>query len=283
MPRHFWKRSVRTASCSGSIRTRRRSNGAKQRLARFGDRLVLGRGSFRDLAALAADAGFGPGSVQGVLLDIGISSFQIDEAARGFAIQAEGPLDMRMDPEQPLTAAEIVNEWPQDELADIIYKYAEEPRSRRIARAIVAARPLHTTTQLAEVVAHALGGQRGKRTHPATEVFQALRIAVNDELGALEAVLPQAIDLLAPGGRLAVIAFHSLEDRLVKQFFQREARNCICDTLPGYVRSAVPQPCRCGHKATVKIVTRKPVQPGEAEINANPRSRSAKLRVAERV
>jgi 16S rRNA (cytosine1402-N4)-methyltransferase len=114
-------------------------------------------------------------------------------------------------------------------------------------------------------------------------VFQALRIAVNDELGALEAVLPQAIDLLAPGGRLGVIAFHSLEDRVVKQFFQREARDCICDSLPGYVRSAVPQPCQCGHKATVKIVTRKPVQPSEAEINANPRSRSAKLRVAERV
>ena len=256
---------------------------SRERLARFGDQLVLRRGSFRDLAALAADAGFVAGTVRGVLLDIGISSFQMDEAARGFAIQAEGPLDMRMDPEQPLTAAEIVNEWPQDELADIIYKYAEEPRSRRVARAIVAARPLNTTTQLAEVVARALGGKRGKRTHPATEVFQALRIAVNDELGALEAVLPQAIDLLAPRGRLAVIAFHSLEDRAVKQFFQREARDCICDTLPGYVRSTVPQPCQCGHKATVKIVTRKPVQPGETEINANTRSRSAKLRVAERV
>ena len=177
-----------------------------------------------------------------------------------------------MDPGQPLTAAEIVNEWSQDELADIIYKYAEEPRSRRVARAIVAARPLHTTTQLAEVVARSLGSPQGRRsrTHPATEVFQALRIAVNDELGALEDVLPQAVELLAPAGRVAVITFHSLEDRVVKQFFQREARDCICDTLPGYVRSKVPQPCVCGHKATVRIVTRKPIQPGEAEIAANP-------------
>lgn len=256
---------------------------SRERLARFGGQVVLRRGSFRDLATLAADAGIAPASVHGVLLDVGISSFQLDEAGRGFAIQAEGPLDMRMDPSQPLTAAEIVNEWSQDELADIIYKYAEEPRSRRVARAIVAARPLNTTSELAEVVARALGGQRGKRTHPATEVFQALRIAVNDELGALETVLPQAVDLLAPGGRLAVIAFHSLEDRLVKQFFQREARDCICDTLPGYVRSRVPQPCRCGHRATLRILTRKPIQAGDAEIAENSRSRSAKLRIAERV
>lgn len=258
------------------------------RLLRFGERLTLVRGSFRDLAQHAASAGLGLGSVDGILLDIGISSFQIDEAARGFAIQAEGPLDMRMDPSQPLTAAEIVNEWDQDALADIIYKYAEEPRSRRVARAIVAARPLQTTTQLAEVVARALGGAKGKgsprgRTHPATPVFQALRIVVNDELGALEAVLPQAVELLAPGGRLGVITFHSLEDRAVKQFFQRESRDCICDTLPGYVRSPIPQPCVCGHKATVRIITRKPIQPGEAELAANSRSRSAKLRIAERV
>jgi 16S rRNA (cytosine1402-N4)-methyltransferase len=256
---------------------------SRQRLARFGERVHFRRGSFRDLAALAQSAGFGGANAQAVLLDIGISSFQIDEAGRGFAIQAEGPLDMRMDPEQPLTADEIVNEWPQDELADIIYKYAEEPRSRRVARAIVAARPLHTTTELADVVARALGGQRGKRTHPATAVFQALRIVVNDELGALAAVLPQAVELLSPGGRLAVITFHSLEDRSVKQFCQQEARDCICDTLPGYVRSTIPQPCRCGHKATVKILTRKPIVPGEAEISQNPRSRSAKLRIAERL
>jgi 16S rRNA (cytosine1402-N4)-methyltransferase len=195
---------------------------------------------------------------------------------------------MRMDPSQPLTAEEIVNEWDQDELADLIYRYAEEPRSRRVARAIVAARPLQTTTQLAEVVAGALGGRalsgrRGKRTHPATAIFQALRIRVNDELGALEGVLPQAVELLAPGGRFAVITFHSLEDRIVKQFLQLESRDCICDTLPGYVRTPVPQPCVCGHKATVRVITRKPIQPGGAEIADNPRSRSAKLRIAERI
>jgi len=254
---------------------------AAERLARFGERFVARGGSFRNIAALAADAGFA--QVDGILLDIGISSFQLDEAGRGFSFQAEGPLDMRMDPNAALTAADIVNEWPQDEIANIIYKYAEEGRSRRIARDIVAARPLRTTTELAEVVARSLGGHRGQRIHPATQVFQALRIEVNDELGALEAALPQAVELLAPGGRLAVISFHSLEDRIVKQFMQREARDCICDTLPGYGRSRAPRPCQCGHKATVNIITRKPVQAGEAEVGENPRSRSARLRIAERL
>jgi len=254
---------------------------ATERLAGFGERFVARWGSFRNIAALAADVGFA--RADAILLDIGISSFQLDEPERGFSFQAEGPLDMRMDPHAALTAADIVNEWPQDDIANIIYKYAEEGRSRRIARDIVAARPLRTTTELAEVVARSLGGHKGQRVHPATQVFQALRIAVNDELGALEAALPQAVELLAPGGRLAVISFHSLEDRIVKQFMQREARDCICDTLPGYVRSRVPQPCRCGHKATVNIITRKPVQASEAEVRENPRSRSARLRIAERL
>ena len=251
------------------------------RLAGFGARVVFRRGSFRNLAALAADVGFA--EVDAILLDIGVSSFQLDEPERGFSFQADGPLDMRMDPGGALTAAEIVNEWPQDEIANIIYKYAEEGRSRRVARDIVTARPLQSTTQLAEVVARSLGGHKGQRIHPATQVFQALRIAVNDELGALEAALPQAIDLLAPNGRVAVISFHSLEDRIVKQFFQKEARDCICDTLPGYVRSRAPQPCRCGHKATIKIITRKPVQASERETKENTRSRSARLRIAEKL
>ena len=152
----------------------------------------------------------------------------------------------------------------------------------------MAARPLRTTTQLADVVARSLGGHKGQRTHPATQVFQALRIAVNDELGALEAALPQAVELLAGGGRLAVISFHSLEDRIVKQFMQREARDCICDTLPGAAiygaaQSRAPQPCWCGHKATVKIITRKPIQASEQEVMENTRSRSARLRIAERL
>lgn len=254
---------------------------ADERLARFGVRVVLRHSSFGDMAAIAHEAGFV--GVQGILLDLGISSDQLDDAARGFSFQAEGPLDMRMDPNHPLTADEIVNEWSQGQIADVIYRYADEPRSRRIARAIIAARPLRTTTDLADAVTRALGGHKGQRIHPATQVFQALRIAVNDELGVLEAVLPQIVSLLAPGGRVAIIAFHSLEDRLVKQFLQREARDCICDTLPGYARSRVPQPCRCGHQATVRIITRKPIQPSEAEITRNARSRSAKLRIAERL
>lgn len=253
----------------------------RERLAGFGERVVLRHGSFRDMAAIAGAAGFG--SVDAILLDLGISSTQLDAPERGFSFMANGPLDMRMNRQDAISAAEIVNEWSQEALADVIYTYGEEPRSRRIARAIVAARPLTTTTELAEVVARALGGQRGQRTHPATQVFQALRIAVNDELGALEDVLPQTVDLLAPGGRVAVITFHSLEDRLVKQFFQREERDCICDTLPGHVRTRLPQPCRCGHHATLRVITRKPIRPGDAEVAGNVRSRSAKLRIAERL
>jgi len=181
----------------------------RARLARFGKRVVLHQASFRDLEEIAGQESMA--QVNAVVLDLGISSFQLSEAERGFSFIAAGPLDMRMDPTSPLTADEIVNEWSQDALADVIYRNGEEPRSRRIARAIVNARPLHTTAQLAEVVSQALGGQRGYRLHPATRVFQALRIAVNDELGALEATLPQIVSLLRPGGRFAIITFHSLE------------------------------------------------------------------------
>ena len=199
----------------------------RERLARFGERAVLRQGSFRRLAEIAAEAGVT--AVDAVLLDLGISSFQLTESERGFSFLADGPLDMRMDPASPLTAAEIVNEWPQEALADVIFRYGEEPRSRRIAAAIIRARPLNSTGELAEVVSRALGGKQGKRTHPATQVFQALRIAVNDELGALVAVLPQIVTLLTGGGRFAIITFHSLEDRIVKQFIQRETRDCICE------------------------------------------------------
>ena len=244
------------------------------RLAQFGDRVVLAQASFSQLATVAAEHGFA--QVGAVLLDLGISSFQLGEAERGFSFQAEGPLDMRMAPGNPLTAADIVNYWSQDALADVIYRYGEEPRSRRIARAIVAARPIQTTTALANVVSRALGGRRGReRIHPATRVFQALRIRVNDELAALEAVLPQIVTLLAPGGRFGIITFHSLEDRIVKLFIQQETRDCLCPPdLPI---------CRCGHRATLRAITRKPTQPAEDEISYNPRSRSAKLRIAERL
>ena len=251
------------------------------RLARFGDRAILRQANFGQIAEVARDAGFA--AVDAVVLDLGLSSYQLGEAERGFSFQSTGPLDMRMDPGLPLTADEIVNTWPQDELADVIYRYGEEPRSRRVARAIVDARPLHTTVALAEVISRALGGQRGQRIHPATRIFQALRIAVNDELGVLERTLPDIVALLAPGGRLGIITFHSLEDRIVKQFVQRETRDCICDLSPRLMRTAGATACQCGHHATLRAVTRKPIQPSEAEIKLNTRSRSAKLRIAERL
>ena len=253
----------------------------QERLARFGERALLRQGSFRRLAEAAAAAGIT--TADAVLLDLGVSSFQLTEAERGFSFLADGPLDMRMDPTLPLTAAEIVNTWPQETLADLIFRYGEEPRSRRIAAAIVRARPLHSTGELAEVVSRALGGKQGKRTHPATQVFQALRIAVNDELEALEAVLPQIVTLLRGGGRFAVITFHSLEDRVVKQFIQRETRDCICDLDARTRRNLGAAACVCGHRATLKAVTKKPIAPTEAEVALNSRSRSAKLRIAERL
>ncbi len=247
---------------------------ARTRLVAFADRSVLVQANFRDLRAVAVANGFQVADA--ILLDLGVSSYQLADAERGFSFMVPGPLDMRMDPRTDLTAATIVNSWPQEKLAEIIYRYGEEIHSRRIARAIVAARPLHTTADLAAVVARAIGAREGSgRIHPATRTFQALRIAVNDELAVLETALPQATQLLAPAGRIAVITFHSLEDRIVKQFFQREAQDCLCP--PG-----LPT-CRCGHRASIRIVTRKPIRPNAHEIAANPRSRSAKLRIAERL
>jgi 16S rRNA (cytosine1402-N4)-methyltransferase len=246
---------------------------AQARLAKFGERAVVVQANFRDIAAVAVLHGFA--RVEAVLLDLGISSNQLASADRGFSFQTNGPLDMRLDPRSPLTAGEIVNEWTADELADVLYRYGDESQSRRLARAIVAARPLDTTTELAGVVSRSVARRGYHRIHPATKVFQALRIAVNDELGALEAVLSQVPGLLKPGGRFAVITFHSLEDRIVKQFVQREVRDCVCP--PDF------PVCRCEHKATLRAITGRPVGPSAAEIRANPRSRSAKLRIAERL
>ena len=209
-----------------------------------------------------------------MVLDLGVSSMQLDTPERGFSFRSDAPLDMRFNPAAPTSAADLVNGLPEAELADLIFRYGEERRSRQVARAIVAARPLRTTGQLAEVIAKATtSGKPG--IHPATRTFQALRIAVNGELEAIEQVLPQAVDALAPGGRLAVISFHSLEDRIVKQFFRRESRDCLCPPR---------QPmCTCGHRATITEITRKPVQPAETEALQNPRARSARLRVAEKL
>jgi 16S rRNA (cytosine1402-N4)-methyltransferase len=213
-----------------------------------------------------------------VLLDLGLSSLQLDRAERGFSFQQEGPLDMRFSRESAsggLTAAQIVNEYPEGELADVLWRFGEESQSRRIARRIVARRPLHTTTELAKVVEEAVGGRARRQSHPATRTFQALRIAVNQELLSLADVFPSAYGLLGDLGRLAVLSYHSLEDRAVKAFVQRESRDCVCPPR---------QPaCTCGHKATMRQVTRGALRPSAEEVARNPRSRSARLRVAERL
>jgi 16S rRNA (cytosine1402-N4)-methyltransferase len=242
----------------------------------IGRRLLVAHANFRDLPDVARHHGVAP--LDGLLLDLGLSSFQLDSPERGFAFRGEGPLDMRFDPERGIPASELVNLLPERELADLIWRYGEEPASRRIARAIAREReaaPITTTTRLAEIVSRASGGRRGRDTHPATRTFQALRIATNDELAALETALAGAVDVLAPGGRLAVIAFHSLEDRLVKRFIERESAACVCP--PG-----APL-CTCDHRPRLRKVTRKAIRPGAEEVAANPRARSAVLRVAERL
>ncbi|HIP88238.1 MAG TPA: 16S rRNA (cytosine(1402)-N(4))-methyltransferase RsmH [Anaerolineales bacterium] len=244
---------------------------AGQRLAPFGERATLRRGSFAQLAALAAD--FAP--ADGILFDLGLSSLQLADPSRGFSFSHPGPLDMRFDPDAGgPTAADLVNGLSVEELTQILYRYGEERQAKRIAEAIAAARPLETTEQLAEVVAAAVGRRRG-RIHPATRTFQALRIAVNDELSVLQVALPQAVDLLKPGGRLVVISFHSLEDRIVKRFLRQESKDCICPP-------EVPV-CICEHRARLRVLTRKPVRPGPEEVARNPRARSARLRAAERL
>ncbi len=247
---------------------------ATARLELYGERVTLRHASYVELGTLARERGFFP--VEGVLFDLGFSSLQIAAAERGFAFRLAGPLDMRFDQTSAgPTAADLVNTLPEAELANLLWRYGEEPRSRRIAQAIVAARPLESTGELAEIVAAAAERPRGRRIHPATRVFQALRIAVNRELESLEAVLPQAVEVLRPGGRLAVITFHSLEDRIVKRFFKQEARGCICPP-------EVPI-CACGHQPALRLINRKPMRPSAEELAANPRSRSAKLRVAEKL
>ena len=244
---------------------------ARQKLAPFGERACLKMAPYTSLPEQLAALGWR--SVDGILLDLGASSMQFDSPERGFSFLADGPLDMRFDPSNPLTAAGIVNTWPEAELADILYRYGEEPAARRIARAIVRARPVNGTLELAAVIER-IQPRRGPH-HPATRTFQALRIAVNGELDSVKKVLPMAVQALGPGGRLAVISFHSLEDRLVKEFFRLESRDCICPP-----RQPV---CTCGHKASIKEIVRRPITPTEEEINQNPRARSAKLRVAEKV
>ncbi len=249
-------------------------NAAASRLARFGDRMELHHEAFAGLAKRLAKR-----RCDGVLLDLGVSSPQLDEAERGFSFQADGPLDMRMDRRQPVTAAQLVNELESEKLAEIFWKLGGERKSRRIARAIVEQRSmqrLDTTKQLAEAVERACP-RRGARTHPATGVFQALRMAVNDELGQVEAGLEAGWSVLKPGGRLAVITFHSGEDRVVKQFGRRLAK-------PYTVRGEVDLPeMREPREPLAKELSRKAIKPSKEELDRNPRSRSAQLRVLEKI
>jgi 16S rRNA (cytosine1402-N4)-methyltransferase len=245
---------------------------AHKRLAPYGQRAILVRASYTTI--LEQLQRVGRKTVDGILLDLGMSSIQLDTPQRGFSFQVDAPLDMRFDPSNPVKAADLVNSKPENELADILYRFGEERHSHQVAQAIVRARPVTSTRQLAEVVARVTGGRR-KGLHPATRTFQALRIAVNHELEAVEDVLPRAVACLVSGGKLAVISFHSLEDRLVKQFMRRESQDCLCPP-----RQPV---CTCGHRASLREINRHPVRPQEAELRNNPRARSARLRVAERL
>jgi 16S rRNA (cytosine1402-N4)-methyltransferase len=246
---------------------------ARQRLAAFGERATFVEGNFSRVGDLCRERGFAP--VRGILFDLGLSSLQLEEESRGFSFQREGPLDMRFSPRQGLTAADIVNTYSEEKLADLFWRYGEERQSRRIARRLIEERPFRTTTELAKAVEQAVGRRARGVIHPATTTFQALRIAVNQELDSLETALIQAHGLLGFGSRLVVISYHSLEDRIVKDFLRQETRDCVCPPR-------VPV-CVCGHRATLRLVARGAVRPSPAEVAANPRARSARLRVAERL
>ena len=243
---------------------------AAERLPREG--VVLRQARFSELAAVLAEPGWN--GADAVLLDLGVSSLQLDDPARGFSFRTDAPLDMRMDAGSGPTAAEIVNQWPARDLARILAAFGEEPRARALARAIARARPLDTTGALARVVAGVVGrGRPG--LHPATRTFQAIRMAVNDELGELDRFLADGWRVLRPRGRLAVLAYHSLEDRRVKDAFRRWAAECLCPPR-------TPR-CTCGWSAKVRLLTRRPLRPSAREIARNPRARSARLRVVERL
>ena len=242
---------------------------AEKRLAPFGDRVRILKDSYVNLGDHVPE-----NSLDGFIVDLGVSSMQLDQAERGFSFLQDGPLDMRFSPQQPVSAADIVNQWSRDDLAQILWLYGEERKSRQIADMICAERKnyrIETTGQLREIIEKAAGFGREK-IHPATRSFQAIRIAVNEELKAVESVLPAALKALKPGGRLLVISFHSLEDRIVKNYFKTESKDCLCP--------ADRPVCTCGHKAVLKELTRHPVIADEAENRVNPRARSAKLRAA---
>jgi 16S rRNA (cytosine1402-N4)-methyltransferase len=249
---------------------------AQETLAPFAGRYHLVHDSYLTLHQHMQILGWQ--AVNGIVLDFGVSSMQLDQPQRGFSFLREGPLDMRFDPTRGVSAAQFLEHISESELADILWRYGEEPKSRQLAAAILARRPITTTTQLAAIIEETIGRRptRGRtHIHPATRSFQALRIAVNEELRAVEAIIPLAIEALAPGGKLAAISFHSLEDRIVKNSLRRESTDCICPP---------EQPiCTCGHTASIRLTPRKAVMASEQEVAQNPRSRSAKLRIAQKI
>lgn len=256
-------------------RDRAAIDAGRERFAPFSDKVTFLHGNFEDLEELLPEGV----RLDGMLFDLGVSSPQLDDPERGFSYMHDAPLDMRMDRTQALTAAEVVNGWSREELKRILYDYGEERYAPAIAAAICRRReegPVETTFQLVEVIRSAMpAAALREKQHPAKRSFQAIRIAVNDELGAVERIVGQAVPRLAKGGRLAVITFHSLEDRIIKRDMAQAAKGCTCP--PDF------PVCVCGKKPTLRIVTRKPILPSEEELAENPRARSAKLRVAERV
>ncbi|MXY47558.1 MAG: 16S rRNA (cytosine(1402)-N(4))-methyltransferase RsmH [Chloroflexi bacterium] len=245
---------------------------AAERMRGYGDNSTVRQANYSEVAQIAAETGFT--NADGLLLDLGLSSLQLGKGERGFSFRYEAPLDMRFDKSQGITADTIINRYEEQELADIIYRYGEERISRRIARTIVRNRPIKTTTQLADIVLSAVGRQRG-RINPATRTFQAIRIAVNNELGNVQRGLDAAVDTLGVAGRLVVITYHSIEDRIVKNAIRHMASDCICPP-------SVPQ-CACDKTPTVRIINRRVIKPSDEEVRANPRSRSARIRIAERL
>ena len=245
---------------------------ARQRLFSFEDRIVIRQASYRLAPEILVEIGWQ--KVHGILLDLGVSSMQIDQPERGFSFMQDGPLDMRFNQEMRLSAADLVNDLSEEDLANLIYEFGDERYSRRIAHEIVEARPIETTRALAEVIKKAVPGYSG-HIHPATRTFQALRIATNQELETISASLPGLVNSLLPGGRIVVISFHSLEDRIVKRFFRKESKDCICPP---------EQPiCTCDHVASLKVLTKKPVRASKKEVQDNPRASSARLRIAEKI
>lgn len=245
---------------------------SKNRLEEYGERFIYDNSNFKNIKKIAMKSKFVP--CHGILFDLGVSSLQLDKESRGFSFRRKAPLDMRFSINQTLTAQDVLNTFSESEIADILYQYGEERQSRKIAKLIIENRPLSNVDELSDLIKKNIR-QTNYKINPSTKTFQALRIYINEELNSLSQALEQSLEILGVGGRMAVISYHSLEDRIVKNFFKKESKYCICPPN-------IPE-CDCGHFPKLKIITKKPVSPSQSEIDANKRSRSAKLRVVERI